>query len=106
MPYELFLSCSKRNYEGKRMCGMDAIHPPHPGACKGPDTGSPDKKSKRHVVVLGDFEKKTDLNKWKGSDSFSKEFPAHGKACCKLTSPDGQALWIETGDLPKDWESI
>ncbi len=72
-------------------------------ACTGPKSGSPDKKNNVDVIVLGDFEKKTDLNIWKGFVSISKEFAAHGKACCKLAAPEGQAIWIENGDMPKDW---
>jgi hypothetical protein len=76
-------------------------------ACTGPQShNSPDKEGNVDVIVIGDFEKKTDRNKWKGTDTLSKEFPAHGQACCKLTAREGQAVWIETEALPKDWTAF
>jgi len=72
---------------------------------QGPDHSSL-KKTGGDVLVLNDFEKESDFNKWEGTVSLSDKFPAHGKACCKLDAAGGVSLWLETFVLPEDWSAF
>ncbi len=63
-------------------------------------------KASAQTVVFGDFEKAANMITWKGSISFSKEFPGHGNGCCKLSATEGQYLRLETIEMPKDWHAF
>jgi hypothetical protein len=56
--------------------------------------------------LLDDFENPQDTAKWTGPVSRSKEFPAHGSAGLRLEAPEGQPVWLESRNLPKDWSSF
>jgi len=71
----------------------------------GPDHSSL-KKTGGDVLVLNDFEKESDFNKWEGTASLSDKFHAHGKACCKLDTAREEPLWLETRELPEDWSAF
>jgi hypothetical protein len=58
------------------------------------------------TMILDDFEKPSESGIWNGPVSRSKEFPAHGQACLKLTAPNGQSAWFESQKIPKDWSAF
>jgi len=61
--------------------------------------------TKTEVIVFDDFESPTISAIWKGTVSLSREFPAHGRSCLEINSPDGQSLWLESEELIKDWSN-
>ncbi len=63
------------------------------------------KPSKVEVLVIDDFESISSLGKWVGTLTLSHQFPAHGKNCLKLYSSKGNALRMESENIPKDWSS-
>ena len=76
-------------------------------ACKGPQPEStPENNSAIQVLVLNDFEKSASLKAWKGTINLSKDFKAHGRFGCQLAASEGQELWLETEELPKDWSAF
>ena len=58
------------------------------------------------VIVFDDFESSSVDAIWEGTVSLSREFSAHGKSCLELSAADGQALWLESEGLPRDWSSF
>ena len=64
-------------------------------ACNETSPGnSPASKNSKEVIILDDFESQSALTIRNGPVSLSKEFPAHGKSCLKLSSSDGRSLFI------------
>jgi hypothetical protein len=57
-------------------------------------------------MILDDFEEKSDTVNWTGSVSRSKEFPAHGSFCLRISGTEGQSSWCETRHIPGDWSNF
>ena len=58
------------------------------------------------MTVLDDFESVSISSIWSGTVSVSNAFPSHGKRCLELNARDGQALWLESKELIKDWHEF
>jgi hypothetical protein len=58
-----------------------------------------------NIAVIDDFENRSSHEKWEGTFSLSRKFPAHGRSCLDLSDADGQPVWIETVQFPKDWSA-
>jgi hypothetical protein len=74
--------------------------------CNFPQSGdSPSRNVANNTLIINDFENHSCLNNLKGPVSLSKEFPAHGNSCLKLTDSIGKSLWFETQEFSKDWSA-
>ena len=58
------------------------------------------------VWVINDFEDQSGLQNFSGTVSLSNRFPAHGRACLKLSDSTGHALYMETSEFPRDWSAF
>jgi len=72
-------------------------------SCTPNQAGKSKTKEAENTILLDDFEGTSEIRKWSGTLSRSKEFSAHGKTCLMLAAPAGHSLFLETQDLPEDW---